>query len=145
MINYQKKSRHSIMQTKMTNEANIIRYKMHNILTKIILISMNRIILNIYIAAWTTSEPEITAQFWYMYIIAWYWQKKKQNPKQNRGIKKDDANKILENNITVKLAITQNKEMGRICLFYLVQVDPLIMSYCRYQLAAADFQFTLMQ
>lgn len=71
--------------------------------------------------------------------------KKTQNPKQNRGIKKDDANKILENNITVKLAITQNKEMGRICLFYLVQVDPLITSYCRYQLAAADFQFTLMQ
>lgn len=71
--------------------------------------------------------------------------KKNQNPKQNRGIKKDDANKILENNITVKLAITQNKEMGRICLFYLVQVDPLITSYCRYQLAAADFQFTLMQ
>lgn len=70
---------------------------------------------------------------------------KKKNPKQNRGIKKDDANKILENNITVKLAITQNKEMGRICLFYLVQVDPLITSYCRYQLAAADFQFTLMQ
>lgn len=71
--------------------------------------------------------------------------KKPKKPKQNRGIKKDDANKILENNITVKLAITQNKEMGRICLFYLVQVDPLITSYCRYQLAAADFQFTLMQ
>lgn len=69
----------------------------------------------------------------------------KKKTKQNRGIKKDDANKILENNITVKLAITQNKEMGRICLFYLVQVDPLITSYCRYQLAAADFQFTLMQ
>lgn len=143
MINYQKKSRHSIMQTKMTNEANIIRYKMHSILTKIILISMNRIILNIQLHELLqnhksphsfdtcTSQPDIG--------------KKKQNPKQNRGIKKDDANKILENNITVKLAITQNKEMGRICLFYLVQVDPLITSYCRYQLAAADFQFTLMQ
>lgn len=143
MINYQKKSRHSIMQTKMTNEANIIRYKMHNILTKIILISMNRIILNIQLHELLqnpksphsfdtcTSQPDIG--------------KKTQNPKKNRGIKKDDANKILENNITVKLAITQNKEMGRICLFYLVQVDPLITSYCRYQLAAADFQFTLMQ
>lgn len=144
MINYQKKSRHSIMQTKMTNEANIIRYKMHNILTKIILISMNRIILNIQLHELLqnpksqhnfdtcTSQPDIG-------------KKNKKKPKQNRGIKKDDANKILENNITVKLAITQNKEMGRICLFYLVQVDPLITSYCRYQLAAADFQFTLMQ
>lgn len=144
MINYQKKSRHSIMQTKMTNEANIIRYKMHNILTKIILISMNRIILNIQLHELLqnpksphsfdtcTSQPDIG-------------KKNQQNPKQNRGIKKDDANKILENNITVKLAITQNKEMGRICLFYLVQVDPLITSYCRYQLAAADFQLTLMQ
>lgn len=141
MINYQKKSRHSIMQTKMTNEANIIRYKMHNILTKIILISMNCIILNIQLHEllqnpksqhnFDTSQPDIG--------------QKKKKPKQNRGIKKDDANKILENNITVKLAITQNKEMGRICLFYLVQVDPLITSYCRYQLAAADFQFTLMQ
>lgn len=70
---------------------------------------------------------------------------KKTKPKGKQRNKKDDANKILENNITVKLAITQNKEMGRICLFYLVQVDPLITSYCRYQLAAADFQFTLMQ
>lgn len=143
MINYQKKSRHSIMQTKMTNEANIIRYKMHNILTKIILISMNRIILNIQLHELLqnhksqhnfdtcTSQPDIG--------------KKKQKTKAKQRNKKDDANKILENNITVKLAITQNKEMGRICLFYLVQVDPLITSYCRYQLAAADFQFTLMQ
>lgn len=89
----------------------------------------------------TTNHRTVLIHVHHSLILA----KKTQNPKQNRGIKKDDANKILENNITVKLAITQNKEMGRICLFYLVQVDPLITSYCRYQLAAADFQFTLMQ
>lgn len=89
----------------------------------------------------TTNHRTVLIHVHHSLILA----KKKQNPKKNRGIKKDDANKILENNITVKLAITQNKEMGRICLFYLVQVDPLITSYCRYQLAAADFQFTLMQ
>lgn len=89
----------------------------------------------------TTNHCTVLIHVHHSLILA----KKNQNPKKNRGIKKDDANKILENNITVKLAITQNKEMGRICLFYLVQVDPLITSYCRYQLAAADFQFTLMQ
>lgn len=31
--------------------------------------------------------------------------KKKKNLKKNRGIKKDDVNKILENNIIVKLVI----------------------------------------
>lgn len=90
----------------------------------------------------TTNHRTVLIHVHHSLILA---KKTKTQSKTARGIKKDDANKILEHNITVKLAITQNKEMGRICLFYLVQVDPLITSYCRYQLAAADFQFTLMQ
>lgn len=88
----------------------------------------------------TTNHRTVLIHVHHSLILA-----KKNKTQRKTEDKKDDANKILENNITVKLAITQNKEMGRICLFYLVQVDPLITSYCRYQLAAADFQFTLMQ
>lgn len=90
----------------------------------------------------TTNHRTVLIHVHHSLILA---KKKKKNQSKTEEKKKNDANKILENNITVKLAITQNKEMGRICLFYLVQVDPLITSYCRYQLAAADFQFTLMQ
>lgn len=44
--------------------------------------------------------------------------KKTKKPKQNRGIKKDDANKILENNITVKLAIShKTKRWGEFAYF----------------------------
>lgn len=77
---------------------------------------MNRIILNIQLHELLqnpksqhnfdtcTSQPDIG--------------KKKTKPKQNRGIKKDDANKILENNITVKLAIShKTKRWGEFAYF----------------------------